>query len=107
MIEIFESGDKGYQFLLKTEEGSVLFHSVPFYSHSEIKQTVAQLLPTSERNVIIERRTNHKGYFQFDVKNNNGELIGKSLPYLSEAGMENGIRNLKKNIGRLRDSDLV
>jgi len=52
----------------------------------------------------FERTTNHGGDFQFRLKNINGELIGNSLSYSSEAGMENGIKNLRQSILQFSES---
>ncbi|MGB5667196.1 MAG: YegP family protein, partial [Maribacter sp.] len=39
--------------------------------------------------------------FLFSLKNNGGQIIGISELYSSEAGMENGIKNLKNRIASL------
>ncbi len=71
--------------------------SVKFNSEAELKTTVDYLVSSNHRT-RFERTTNHGGDFLFSLKNKNGELIGKSLSYTSEAGMENGIKNLRNSI---------
>ncbi len=46
----------------------------------------------------FERKTNHSGAFMFSLKDENGKIVGYSQCYNSEAGMENGIKNLKNKI---------
>jgi len=51
-----------------------------------------------KENSNFERKTNHKGEFQFSLKDSDGKIIGHSQNYNSEAGMENGIKNLRSTI---------
>ena len=101
MIEISKRNDNRYQFSLKTAEGKTLLESVDFGSEAEIKQTVKELIPLVQRQNCFERKTNYDGNFLFNLKDKNGKIIGNSLLYESEAGMENGIKNLSKRITHL------
>ncbi len=49
----------------------------------------------------FERKTNTEGKFHFSLKDDDGRIIGHSEPYDSEAGMENGIKNLQEKIQSL------
>ena len=52
----------------------------------------------------FERKTNHSGQFLFNLKDNDGNLIGQSQFYDSEMGMENGIKNLQNRLEELKNS---
>ncbi|MGB5238753.1 MAG: YegP family protein [Flavobacteriaceae bacterium] len=101
MIEIKQQKNKTYQFRLKTPGGQTLLKSIDFNSREEIELTVQRLTPLANDYNIIERKTNYDGNFVFNLKDASGKVIGKSLLYNSEAGMENGINNLKRSIRSL------
>jgi uncharacterized protein YegP (UPF0339 family) len=46
---------------------------------------------------VISQRVN--GEYQFNLKAGNGQVIGKSELYESEAARDNGIESVKKNAG--------
>ena len=94
MIEIKKYKENGYDFSVKAEDGGNLLNSVSFSSEGEIKKIIEDLQKTINAQNVFERRTNHEGKFLFNVKGSNGKRIGRSELYSSEAGMENGIKNL-------------
>ena len=101
MIEIKKGKNNTFQFKLKTLDGNTLLNSVDFESEEEVQRTVKNLNPLLERQSVFERRTDHEGNFLFNLKDQNGKVIGKSQRYGSEAGMENGIKNLKNRIANI------
>ena len=101
MIEIIRGEKDDYKFTLKAESGSVLLNSVLFQNEKEIRQLVERLNIIQQKRSVFERKTDHNGKFHFNLKNLNGKVIGTSQLYGSEAGMENGIKNLKKRILQL------
>ena len=101
MIEIKKYKGNGYAFTLKAEDGGSLLNSITFASEDEVKSTVARLQETKGTQNIFERRTNHEGKFLFSMKDANGQLIGRSGLYSSEAGMENGIKNVRNRLSSL------
>jgi uncharacterized protein YegP (UPF0339 family) len=98
MIEINKSSDNTYHFLLKSKSGTTLLNSVDFMTRDAVLQTVGNLPPLLKEQAGIERRTDHSGKFLFCLKGPDGKLIAKSVLYSSEAGMENGIKNLRKQL---------
>ena len=101
MIEIQKGSNNTFQFQLKTADGQTLFESVDFQTKEEVEQTVKQLQPLALSLNTIERKTNYNGNFLFNLKDTNGNVIGNSQLYDSEAGMENGISNMKRRIAAL------
>ncbi len=101
MIEIKKQKGSMYLFNLKTKNGHVLLKSMLFNSKTELKKTIKNLSPLIEKQSVFERRTNNEGKFLFNLKNKEGIIIGSSKLYSSEAGMENGIKNLKNNISTI------
>jgi len=105
MIKINKEDNNNYNFSLNTTNGNALFYSVGFSSIEEIKNVVSSLNLSDKQQYIFERKTDHDGNFLFNLKNKEGQLIGNSQLYRSEAGMENGIKNLKKRIATLNKSE--
>ncbi len=105
MIKINKEDNNTYNFSLNTTNGNTLFYSVGFSSKEEIKNVVSGLNMFDKKQYRFERKTDHDGNFLFNLKDKKGELIGNSQLYGSEAGMENGIKNLKKRIAALNNSE--
>ena len=102
MIEIIQKGPGSFQFHLKTDDGNNLLRSIEFSSREEINGIVEQLHALMEDHMVFERQTNHHGKFLFLLKDVHGKPLGSSQLYNSEAGMENGIKNLRARIAQLR-----
>ena len=94
MVEIVENGSGEYQLNFKSPNGSLLLKSTLFKSKAEAES----ILSSAIAKPIFERKTNHQGKFVISLKTANGEQIGQSNTYSSEAGMENGIKNLIKSL---------
>ena len=107
MIKINKKDNSTYNFSLNTTNGNTLFYSVAFASKEEIRNVVSSLDQLDKEHYIFERKTDHDGNFLFNLKNKKGQLIGNSQLYGSEAGMENGIKNLQKRIATLNKSDYL
>ena len=105
MIEIEKKGKENFRFKLKTQSGHTLLNSVAYKNETEIQDTVQYLNTPQQNNIRFERKTNNEGLFLFDIKKSDGQLIGHSQSYTSEAGMENGINNLIHRIDSLTHLD--
>ncbi|MCJ7465426.1 MAG: YegP family protein [Maribacter sp.] len=103
MLQVIKENDNSFRFSLQTEDGGTLLTSLPFSNKLELEATVRNLHALKKSQNIFERKTNHEGRFLFCLKDAQGKQIGSSELYYSEAGMENGIKNLKKEISRLTD----
>ncbi|MEM1258705.1 MAG: YegP family protein [Bacteroidota bacterium] len=93
MVEIVKNNTGDYQLHFKSSTGSSLLKSIPFKSEADAEATLHQIMAKP----IFERRTNHQGKFMISLKTASGEQVGQSNMYSSEAGMENGIKNLMKS----------
>lgn len=95
MIEIKKNNENAYRFKVSTSSGNTILESIDFPYMEDIKNLVSELQGCINERNTIERKTDHSGKFLFHLKNKEGLLIGNSQRYSSEAGMENGIKNLK------------
>ncbi|MFT5736921.1 MAG: hypothetical protein ACJAU2_000400 [Maribacter sp.] len=98
MIEIKKTKSDNYKFFVKSETGKVLLKSILFADETSLKETLGSLSGGPSLSKRFERKTNFNGQFLFELKNQQGKLIGKSGLYSSEAGMENGIKNLNNRL---------
>lgn len=103
MLEVQENSNNGYRFLVKSRGGHLLLESVRFSSLSEVQECLGEVYRHLGSPACFERRTTHRGQFQFALKSLGGQVLGFSGTYRSEAGMENGIKN---TLARLRESGL-
>lgn len=97
MIEIKQRKTTDFQFIVKSKTGKTLLESIPFSDEETIKQTLGVLEKENAPMALFERKTNFEGKFLFNLKNLEGKIIGSSGLYSSEAGMENGIKNIKSS----------
>lgn len=98
MIEKTNTNNNKYQFAVKSLNGGLLMKSKWYHTENELDEVLVHISKNADYNKMIERTTNHKGQFQFHLKNEYGQVIGSSEPYFSEAGMENGTKNLIRSI---------
>jgi uncharacterized protein YegP (UPF0339 family) len=98
MIEILTSQKRKLNFVVKSNAGETLLTSVDFKNQEEIETTVQKLTAATSTLNKVERKTNFEGKFLFHLKDEHGRLLGSSGLYTSEAGMENGIKNLTRNL---------
>ena len=73
-------------------------------NREEIDKTIANLKVLIGQSSVFERKTDYNGKLLFTLTNSEGKSLGKSMLYSSEAGMENGIKNLKTSISLLPDT---
>ena len=101
MLEIKEEKNQTYRFELRSVDGLLLLESVPYTSKQQMKTAIANMNPAFSKLLLFERKTDYDGKFLFLLKNADRLLIGKSGIFESEAGMENGIKHLKKRLADL------
>ena len=98
MIKLQKKETGGYEFSVHAPSGSPLMKSIDFTTKDDAEKVIVELPKTVITRTNFERKTEKGGQFVFCLKSNHGNLIGKSGTYSSEAGMENGIKNLKESI---------
>jgi uncharacterized protein YegP (UPF0339 family) len=98
MFEIFQSekNDK-YYFNLKAKNGQVILSSQGYADKSGATNGIESVQKNCADDSKFERKTATNGKFHFNLKAGNGQIIGSSQMYASEAGMENGIESVKTN----------
>lgn len=98
MIEVAKDGKGNCRFVIRSLEGHALLESVSYADSGQLQQVMDHLRPWAQNPAFVERKTDHLGRFHFCLREPDGNLIGNSQFYRSEAGMENGIKNTLKRI---------
>lgn len=99
MIEFKKTKKNTYQFLVQSKTGKTLLKSIPFATKDAMESSLKLLKEKVALSTkLFERKTNTEGKFLLELKDLNGQIIGSSGLYSSEAGMENGILNISKSI---------
>ena len=101
MIEVFQDDNNTHRFQIKSASGGILLQSGPYTDEESLKNTVTEIKRGTANHLLFERHTNHDGKFLFKLKFQNGTLVGTSQLYDSEAGLENGIKNLRTALSTL------
>jgi uncharacterized protein YegP (UPF0339 family) len=96
MFEVKQSGDK-YHFVLKAGNGQVILSSQMYASKSGAMNGIESVRKNCGNEDCWERKTAKNGKFHFNLKSTNGQIVGSSQMYASEAGMNNGIESVMKN----------
>jgi hypothetical protein len=98
MFELFQSEKNGkHYFNLKAKNGQVILSSQGYADVGGAKNGIQAIQKNCTDDSKFERKTAKNGQFHFNLKSGNGQIIGSSEMYSSEAGMENGIASVKKN----------
>lgn len=99
MIEFKKTKKNDYRFLVKSKTGKTLLKSILFASQDSMESSL-HIFKEKEgiSKKLFERKTNTEGKFLLELKSPNGETLGSSGLYSSEAGMENGILNISNSL---------
>lgn len=108
MFEIFQSDkNEKFYFHLKANNGQIILSSQAYESKNGAEKGVKSVMENAEDDGKYERKTATNGKFHFNLKAANGQIIGSSQMYTSEAGMENGIESVKSHAPDSKVKDIT
>ena len=93
-----------FQFNLKAGNGQVILASQGYADKAGAKNGIESVKKNAPDDGKFERKTSSNGKPFFNLLAGNGQVIGSSEMYESEASRENGIESVKKNAP---DADVV
>jgi uncharacterized protein YegP (UPF0339 family) len=96
MFELKKSGEK-FHFVLKASNGQVVLSSRMYASKASALNGIESVKKNCEDDKCFETKTAKNGKFHFSLLSTNGQIVGSSQMYASEAGMTNGIASAQKN----------
>lgn len=86
-----------FQFNLQAGNGQVILSSEGYTTKSACTNGIDSVKRNSQEDGRFERKTSSNGKFYFNLKATNGQVIGSSQMYESEASRDNGIASVKTN----------
>ena len=102
-----KAGDGQFRFNLKAGNGEVILTSESYRSKSGAENGIESVKTNAPVDSRYERKTASNGQPYFVLKAANGETIGQSETYSSNAAMENGIAAVKSNAPGAAVEDLT
>lgn len=86
-----------FQFNLKAGNGQTILASEGYTTKAACENGIESVRKNAGDDDRYERKTSSNGKPFFNLKAGNGQIIGSSEIYESEASRENGIESVKKN----------
>jgi len=105
-FEITTRKNGEFQFNLKASNGQIILSSEGYSSKGACQNGIESVKKNSQDDSKFDRKTSSNGKPYFNLKATNGQVIGNSEMYESEASRENGIESVKKNAPDAETSDL-
>jgi uncharacterized protein len=96
-FEIKKSANGKFHFNLKAGNGQIILSSEMYETRSAAESGIASVQKNAADDARYERRQASNGDPYFVLKAANGQEIGRSEMYKSDAAMENGISSVKTN----------
>ena len=106
-FEITTRKNGEFQFNLKAGNGQVILTSEGYSSKSGCTNGIESVKKNAPDDNNYDKKTSSNGKPYFNLKATNGQIIGNSEMYESEASRDNGIESVKKNAPDAEISDLT
>lgn len=95
--ELKQATDGQYHFTLKAGNHEVILSSERYKTRASAEKGIESCRENSGNDARYDRKTAKNGQPFFNLKAGNGQVIGTSEMYSSEAARENGIQSVKTN----------
>mgnify|MGYP001298873404 CR=1 FL=1 len=106
-FELYQDKAGEYRFRLKAGNGEPILSSEGYKQKASAENGIASVRRNAPHDERYERKTTSSGKPMFNLKATNGQVIGTSESYSSEAARDNGIESVKKNAPEATLSDLT
>lgn len=97
MFEIKQNKAGEYLFSLYARNGQEILYSEPYTTKASCEKAIESVKRNSLREETFENKVSKNGKYYFWLKEKNGQIIGKSNYYESEASRDNGVSLVMKN----------
>jgi uncharacterized protein YegP (UPF0339 family) len=97
--EMKKSSNGKFHFNLKAGNGQIILSSELYESRAAADNGIESVRKNGGDDKNFEKKDSAKGQPYFNLKAGNGQVIGKSEMYNSEASRDNGIESVKTNCG--------
>lgn len=106
-FEITKRKNGEFQFNLKAGNHEIILTSEGYVAKASCKKGIESVMKNSQVSERFESKVAKNGKFYFNLKATNGQIIGTSEMYASEAGKNNGIASVQKNAPTANVVDLT
>jgi len=96
-FELYKDKAAEYRFRLKAGNGEIILVGEGYKQKASAENGIASVRTNAPLDDRFERKTNTSGKPMFNLKASNGQVIGTSEAYSTEAARENGIASVKAN----------
>ncbi|MFN8417135.1 MAG: YegP family protein [Cytophagaceae bacterium] len=86
-----------FQFVLKASNGQTILASEGYTTKGACDNGIESVKKNGVNAAKYDKKTSVNGKFMFNLKAGNGQVIGTSELYESEAARDNGIESVMKN----------
>jgi len=86
-----------YQFNLEAVNGQVILTSEGYVAKASCIKGIESVKNNAATDARYDRKVSTNQKYYFNLKAGNGEIIGTSQMYTTEAGRDNGIESVKNN----------
>lgn len=94
-FELGKSSDGQFRFVLKEGNGRTLLSSELYKEKASARGGIESVQKNCGNDARYEKKTASNGKFHFNLKASNGQVIGTSPMYATEADRDNGIAAVK------------
>ena len=106
-FEIFTDNAGETRFRLKASNGQVILASEGYNGKDGALNGIESVRRNAAEDGRFERATTKNGKWRFNMKASNGQVIGTSETYESEAARDNGIASVQSNAPDAKIDDLT
>lgn len=100
MYELFKSEKSGkFHFRLKAGNGEIILSSEAYDAKASAVNGIASVTTNASHPERFEIRQSSSGKSYFVLKASNGQIIGQSEQYATEAAAKSGIESVVKSAG--------
>ncbi len=96
-FECFKDKAGEHRFRLKAGNGETILSSEGYSSKKNCDNGIESVRRNAAIPERFEKTQTEGGKFRFNLKASNGQVVGVSQNYDSEAGRDNGIKSVEKN----------
>ena len=106
MFKITQNKIGEYLFSLYAGNGQEILYSEPYMTKASCENAIESTRRNSLREEAFEKKITSNGKYYFWLKAPNGQIIGTSNYYESEASRDNGILSVMKNAPDVKIKEL-
>jgi len=106
-FEIYKDKAGEFRFRLKASNGQTILASEGYKQRRGVENGIESVRKNASDDERYERKKTKSGKHMFNLKAGNGQVIGTSESYNSNAACENGVASVKKNAANAKVADLT